>query len=227
MRFDPPRLQDELSRRTGLAVMLFLNSNRRRMVSARQRGPGAVEVRLQRAFLDSPDDVLSELAQLILGRHTDKLALRRFIDSAFRENPEQGRPRRQVGVDRQVSSHHDIERYARDLNDIYLGGRSTARVVWGRKGKRRSRRSIRFACYDPERNLVIMNRKLDSAAIPAYFVEYVLFPEMLPEVLGSGARPDGRRDGPGSLLQLMDSTYPDSDQARRFERELCKHLDKL
>lgn len=227
MRFDPPRLQDELSRRTGLAVMLFLNSNRRRMVSARQRGPGAVEVRLQRAFLDSPDDVLSELAQLILGRHTDKLALRRFIDSAFRENPEQGRPRRQVGVDRQVSSHHDIERYARDLNDIYLGGRSTARVVWGRKGKRRSRRSIRFACYDPERNLVIMNRKLDSAAIPAYFVEYVLFHEMLHEVLGIGERPDGRRDVHGSLFKLMESTYPDYDKARRFERELCKHLDKL
>ncbi len=125
------------------------------------------------------------------------------------------------------TTHHDIGEYARYLNETYLGGRSRARVVWGRRRTLPSRRSIRFACYDPQRNLVIMNRKLDNAAIPAYFVEYILFHELLHEVLGIGERKDGRRDIHGSLFKLMESTFPDYEKARRFEKELCRRLGTL
>ncbi len=124
------------------------------------------------------------------------------------------------------TAHHDIGEYARYLNETYLGGRSTARIVWGRRSPP-SRRSIRFACYDPARNMVIMNRKLDNAAIPAYFVEYILFHELLHEVLGIGERKDGRRDIHGSLFKLMESTFPDYEKAIRFEKELCKRLGTL
>ncbi len=72
-----------------------------------------------------------------------------------------------------------------------------------------------------------MNRKLDSAQVPAYFVEYILFHEMLHEVLGIGSRADGRRDIHGSLFRLMESTYPDFDRAQRFEKELCRRLGSL
>lgn len=125
------------------------------------------------------------------------------------------------------TEHHDIGEYARYLNETYLGGRSRAQVVWGRRGAKASRRSIRFACYDPRRNLVIMNRKLDNESIPAYFVEYILFHELLHEVLGIGERRDGRRDIHGSLFKLMESTFPDYEKARRFEKELCRRLGTL
>lgn len=227
MRYDAAALQEELSRRSGRRVQLFLTDNRRRMVSARNRGAGVVEVRLQRIFLDAGPDVLDDIAALLTGRKTDRAVLRRFIDERFRESPAVARPRREPAAERAQFSVHDIAAYARDLNRIYLNGRSTAQVVWGRRSTRRSRRSIRFACYDPERNMVIMNRKLDNLDIPAYFVEYVLFHEMLHEVLGIGSRADGRRDIHGSLFKLMESTYPDFDKAQRYEKELCKRLGSL
>ena len=226
MRYDPAQLQEELSRRTGKRVQLFLTNNRRRMVSARNRGGGVVEVRLQRAFLNADAAVLNEIALLLAGRPTERLALRSFIDACFQDGVPTAQPQ-EPSPERQKSQHHDIAAYARELNATYLGGRSTARVVWGRRSTRRSTRSIRFACYDPERNMVIMNRKLDSARIPAFFVEYVLFHEMLHEVLGIGEREDGRRDIHGSLFKLMESTFPDYDKAQRYEKELCKHLGSL
>ena len=227
MKYDAASLQDELSRRSGWRVQLFLTDNRRRMVSARNRGGGVVEVRLQRIFLDADPAVLDDIAALLTGRATDRAVLRRFIDERFRETPGAARPMREPAAERGQSSVHPIEAYARDLNLTYLNGRSTARVVWGRRSTRRSRRSIRFACYDPERNMIIMNRKLDNPDIPAYFVEYILFHEMLHEVLGIGSRADGRRDIHGSLFKLMESTYPDFDKAQRYEKELCKRLGSL
>ncbi|MCD8350368.1 MAG: hypothetical protein LUC93_07145 [Planctomycetaceae bacterium] len=226
MKFDPPGLQEELSRRSGRQVQLYLTNNRRRMVSARRRGT-FVEVRLQRIFLDSDTDVLDDIVCLLNGRETDRAALRRFIDERFKDGASEAQPRRSIPPDRTRSSHHDIAAYARDLNQTYLGGRSTATVMWGRRSTKRSRRSIRFACYDPERNVVIMNRKLDNPDIPGYFVEFVLFHEMLHEVLGIGERADGRRDIHGSLFKLMESTYPDYDKALRYEKELCSRLGSL
>ncbi len=227
MRYDAPGLQDELSRRSGLRVQVFLTDNRRRMISARRREQGAVEVRLQRIFLDSGPEVLDDISALIAGRKTERVALRRFIDEHFRDAPDSPRARRDPESERIASMHHDIAAYARTLNTEYLGGRSTAHVLWGRRAVRPSCRSIRFACYDPGRNMIIMNRKLDSPDVPAYFVEYILFHEMLHEVLGIGSRADGRRDIHGSLFKLMESTYPDFDRARRYEKELCNRLGSL
>ncbi|MCC8189533.1 MAG: hypothetical protein LIP77_02690 [Planctomycetes bacterium] len=220
-------LQQELSARSGQRVLLCLTGNRRRMLSARRHPAGHVEVRLQKIFLAAPPEVLDEIACLLRGEPSDRQALRRFTAAALAREPAAARPRREPSPERSRAAHHDIVAYARRLNQTYLGGRSTARVVWGRRGTRRGRRSIRFACYDPERNLVIMNRKLDSPDIPAYFVEYVLFHELLHEVLGIGRRADGRRDIHGSLFKLMESTYPDFAKAVRFEKELCTRLETL
>ncbi len=229
MAYSPVELQDELTRRTGSRVRLFLNDNRRRMVSARRHGSGAIEVRLQKIFLGADETILGELADIVAGRPGNRQALRRFVDAAFRDKPETSRLRRRqdISPEREKSLNHNLAVYAGQLNDTYLGGRSKALVVWGRRNPPRSKRSVRFACYDPERNMIIVNRKLDNPHIPPYFVEYILFHEMLHEVLGIGSRADGRRDIHGSLFKLMESTFPDFDKARRFERELCKSLGKL
>jgi hypothetical protein len=218
-------LQSELSRLSGRKILLYLTDNRRRMVSARRHGD-VLEVRLQRAFLDAPPGVIGELGDILAGRECDRAALRRFIDGAL---PADAPPaaRRPPNATARDSSHHDLSGYASRLNETYLGGRSRAGVVWGRRDRRKSRSSIRFACYDPARNLIIMNRKLDRPDIPAYFVEFVLFHEMLHEVLGMDEGPDGRRSIHGKLFKLMESTYPDYEKALRFEKELCKRLGSL
>lgn len=199
------------------------------MVSAKNRADGSVDVRLQRIFLEADDAVIDEIARLLCGKRSDKAALRRFIDTSFRDSSDSVRPVRSPSVDADAQNYanHDIQAYADRLNALYLKGRSTAQVRWGRRSTRRSTRSIRFACYDPERNVIIMNRKMDSDQIPDYFVEYVLFHEMLHEVLGIGNRPDGKRDIHGRLFKLMESTYPDFEKARRFEKHLCNHLGNL
>lgn len=223
-RYSAKELQDELSRRAGRKVMLSLTDNRRRMVSTRARGGGLVEIRLQRIFLESPPEVLDELAGMATGGTRGRTALRSFIKERFREAPVAMATRRPPSPEAHKGSHYDLVGMAERLNETYLGGRSRAGVVWGRRSQSRNRRSIRFGCYDPSRNLVIMNRKLDAPDVPAYFVEFILFHELLHEVLGIDSRPDGRRSIHGKLFRLMESTYPDYDKALRFEKEFCRRI---
>lgn len=226
--FTPFSLQSELARLSGRRIQLELNANRSRVASVRREEGGLTRVRLQRAFLASPPEVLRELADMIRGGSGSREAIRAF---AAKSVPAAARPPRspasRASAGGEAGRHHDIRAYADGLNRTYLGGRSTAEVMWGRKNSRKGARSIRFACFDPATNRIIMNRKLDSQDIPGYFVECILFHEMLHEVLGIGERPDGRRDIHGSLFKLMETTHPDYEKAQRFEKELCERLWSL
>lgn len=197
------------------------------MASVRRIAPGLFEARLHRAFLSAPAEVLDEVAALLAGRRADRARILSFVEERLREAGPPLPPRRRPARSAGTGAAHDLAAYAGELNRLYLNGRSSAAVSWGRRGARRGSRSIRFACYDASRNLIIMNRKLDSPAIPRYFVEFVLFHEMLHEVLGIGEKADGRRDIHGRVFKLMETTFPDYDKALRFERELVRHLAEL
>lgn len=224
--FTPRSLRDELERRTGAEITLLVTNNRRRMVSVRRGGDGFVEVRLQEIFLRSTPEVLEELSGMIAGRDRGRAALRAFVEDNMRNRPPVGMAERRLpaspGSGR--GQHHDLSEYARELNLLYLNNRSTAAVTWGRRNNRRRVRSIRFACYDLSRNLIMVNRRLDSPDIPKYFIEFCLFHEMLHEVLGIGEREDGRRDIHSRIFKLMETTFPDYDKAVRYEKMLCARL---
>lgn len=227
-KYSVQELRDELVSRAGGRILIFITNNRRRMISVKRLEPGLFEVRLQEIFLNATAEVLDEIAGMITGRGTSRQAIQRFVDQRLNdENNSLGyrvsQTKRQAPAEAQ-GDHHDLTGYAKELNLLYLGNRSTAFVAWGKKSKRRNVRSIRFACYDASRNMIIMNRKLDSPDIPRYFVEFVLFHEMLHEVLGIGEKPDGRRDIHGSIFKLMETTYPDYDKALHFEKQLCESL---
>ena len=195
------------------------------MVSVKRRGPNLFEVRLQAIFLDATPEVLDEVAGMVAGRTGERPAIRGFVEASFSRNSRvAARFRTPAAPASGRGEHHDLVLYAAELNSLYLNGRSRAAVSWGRRHRRGVVRSIRFACYDPARNLIIMNRRLDSPAIPRHFVEFVLFHEMLHEVLGIGEKADGSRDIHGRVFKLMETTFPDFDKSLRFEKEFCRQL---
>lgn len=225
----PAELQNDLAVRSGRRILLFLTNNRRHMVSVAARGVGPVEVRLQQMFLDAPDDVLAEIADMIARRPCGRARIRAFMRQLSPQDHPDTRPAAQPAPERRVGVHHDLERYAKNLNELYLGGRSKAPVLWGRRTRRRRRgtNSIRFGCYDPVTGQITINRRLDSPNVPGYFVQYVLFHEMLHEVLGIETSPDGRRSIHSPLFKMMEQTYPDFERARGFEQDLVNRLDEI
>lgn len=212
----PLSLQQRLTRLCRRKVLLMLTDNARTMLSRRDED-GTLILRAHKMFLAAEEDVVQALAWWAQGKRRGEDLLQKFMDSnsgLVRAIDANARKVRIVTQGR----FHDLQELAAGLNQTYLQNRSKAPVTWGRKVTVQDARRIRLGCYDPVRNFITLSQRLDRRDIPKYMVEYVLFHEMLHEVLGIGERADGKRDIHGRTFRLMEQTYPYYEEARNFER---------
>jgi hypothetical protein len=112
---------------------------------------------------------------------------------------------------------------ARELADDF-GGQALPRLTWGRAAPSRSRHSLRLGSYDYLSRIVRVHTVLDQPAVPAWFVRYVLFHELLHAALPSELGHDGRRQHHGARFREREAAYPDTARAYAWERE---HLQRL
>jgi hypothetical protein len=70
---------------------------------------------------------------------------------------------------------HDLAPMFARLNRRYFAGRlRRPRLGWSARHWH-----TQLGCFDPALHQIVLNRRLDRAAVPAFVVEYVLFHEML------------------------------------------------
>ncbi len=216
-----------LERRLELAssgpVHLSVTDNRRRMVTqVRQRG--ALRVRLHMMFLDAPERVKEALVRYVARADRDASQLvSDYIESnSFRIRAE----RRVTGPLRSQGQHHDLGDIVRRLNERYFAGAATdVLVTWGRKTKPRghSRSSIKLGTYSATERLVRVHPALDQRWVPRYFVEYIVFHELLHHLM-----PPVKY---GTVTALHTPEFAHRERFfRHYERALVwerGHLDRL
>lgn len=210
-------LQSRLRELTARAVVLVITDNTETMVSIKRNG-GCLTLRAHKMFLDAPDSVVDTLGRWLAGKRIERDLVQEYINA----NRAQVRPRTPEVRRRRLRTageHHDLAAIAARVNSLYLQGRSRAPITWGREITRRRARVFRLGCFDPVSGIITISRRLDHRDIPVYMVEYVIFHEMLHEVLGIGERPDGRRSIHGRTFKMMEQTFPDYDKARAFEKK--------
>ena len=70
---------------------------------------------------------------------------------------------------------YDLEELFECLNQRFFDGRLARPVLsWSRQASRRS-----LGYYDPAHDLIVISKLFDSAAIPRFLVDYILYHEML------------------------------------------------
>ncbi|MFT5052976.1 MAG: hypothetical protein ACI8QZ_004414 [Chlamydiales bacterium] len=168
-----------------------------RPAKAGQPKQSTLVVRMHSMFADAPLEVAESVARWIRsGKRAQRASamLDRWIEERSAELPA-----RTVARERLVPGGdvHDLERLARELVAGPLAadfpdGTPLPHLTWGRRGRSKTRRSLRLGSFDLEANLVRLHPVLDQAAVPEWFVRYVLFHELLhaaiPPVRGKGAR---------------------------------------
>ena len=76
--------------------------------------------------------------------------------------------------------HFDLGTIYRKVNrDYFTNSLPQPRLLWSSR-----RTTRRLGAYHPESDTITINRRLDSADIPAYLVEYVMYHEMLHKKIG-------------------------------------------
>src|SRR5438045_4886410 len=90
--------------------------------------------------------------------------------------------------------YFDLRGMFEKLNARHFGNRLRGyKVVWGRKRRERPREYFIFGTIQEEDRVIRINPWLDQRFVPIWFLEYVLYHEMLHAVVPDRMGEDGRR----------------------------------
>lgn len=81
-------------------------------------------------------------------------------------------------------SWYDLDRMLAELARDYFPDATMPAIQWGRKIARKKRRSIRLGSYYRPTQTIRIHPLLNSPEVPRYFVQSIIFHEMLHHVLG-------------------------------------------
>jgi hypothetical protein len=211
------------------SVRVTLTDNRYTMISVRRQQRQRererfYDVRLHHMFADADPVITRALARYIAENDRDSSrVLGDFIDA----NTERvrGKSRRtplQVVVT--TGDHHDLREIYEDLNRRYFDDKIDAAITWGpRTGRPKRRNSIKMGSYSVEDRLIRIHRSLDREFVPRFFVEWIVFHEMLHQVHDIKVK-NGRREFHTKAFLADEARFEHYHDARAWER---KHLDAI
>jgi hypothetical protein len=206
----------------GKLLNLRLTDNCYTIISVRRGGDG-YQVRAHRMFAGLEPRLVRALARYVV--HNDQRASKligEFIErneSRIVTGPRRERP----PVLRTRGKHHDLSAIYDRLNRAYFQGAHDARISWGSARRPANRRSIKVGSFSVEDRLIRVHPLLDQEGVPGYFLDWIVFHEMLH---GKHAirKVDGRRCFHPPEFAEEERQFPDYGRARLWEKT---HLDML
>lgn len=218
-------LERRLQARVAQPLQVRVTDNVHTMLSFSRQGE-VLQVRLHHMFVHAGPTVVEALARYIRGADTEaSAALDRFIQHnrrLIRRVPAHVRQRR-VRIHPQ-GRWHDLQAIFDGLNARFFGGAIGAAITWGPAPRALlPRKSIKLGSYSADARLIRIHPALDQAAVPRFFVEWIVFHEMLHHRHGVRRR-EGRRCIHTERFLAEERAFPHYEAARRWETE---NLDLL
>lgn len=215
-------LHRQLQERLG-AVDLVLTDNRRRMISGKRRRDH-FKVRLHHMFVGAEAPILDALETLLSSRGPVEEA-RQKLQAYVNEH------REEISYDVDPSElevageHHDLEAMLEKWRQIFESEiLEDVKITWGRKGK--GSRTIRFGSYDFDRKLIRMHPALDQPWVPPFFVEFIVYHELLHALFPPRKR-GSRREVHTEEFRKMEEKFPRYKEAMLWEqRNLSRFLEQ-
>ncbi len=208
-------------------VSLVFTDNRSSILSVKRQPAVGCHLRVHYLFYKAPEIVWRAVVAYARreahgdGEDTSRQVLRAYIkqqEHLIRESTTRRAP--------QLRPHgycFDLEQIYHDLNQTYFDNRVQASITWGRRPPKRPRTSIRFGSYDSSQSLIRIHHLLDQAFVPQYFVESVVFHEMLHQLIPR-QRVNGRWSIHPPAFQQAEQHFPYYKQAQQWQRQ---HLMQL
>jgi hypothetical protein len=219
--WDATSLEAALAREAARPLRLTLTQNRSVLLSFRRNG-GAVELRLHCMFLHAPLTVVRAVARSL--RRTSRSAdgeVRRFMnDNLHRVR----RVPRALPALNPAGRVHDLRDVFARLNQRFFGGQLAVPITWGRGGGRARRGGLTFGSYDPVLALIRIHPVLDRRDVPLYFLESVVYHEMLHHHLGGVPDGAGRTVYHSRAFRQAEARYPWHRESLAWEKDNLPHL---
>jgi hypothetical protein len=210
------RISRYLSSRCGRTVKVVFTDNTSTMITVNRSA--ACKVRMHHMFADAPQEVLNALAVYVKWpRHkASNATLSRYI----REKGCLIKSAPKKALNPVTSGRYfDLELIYKNLNEEYFDNKVTVPITWGKPFRKRRRRSIRFGSVDHKVGVIRINPSLDARYVPAYFIEYIVFHEMLHCLIDAEISPKGRTLAHHSGFRKREKEYARYREALKWQDE--------
>jgi hypothetical protein len=212
--FTEQTLHELISGLTGRAIKLTLTNNSTSLLSVRERG-AFIAVRLHRMFLKAAHSVIKELAGYIKTRAGETPLFWEFVNS----NQMCIKPSNRKHSVIHKGNRYDLLEIFELINNEYFDGRISCAITWGtRRAGRAKRRTL--GSFSGASELIRINPLLDSLAVPKYYIEYVVYHEMLHADMhakASGSKPARRRRVHCSEFKQREREFRQFERAIKWE----------
>jgi hypothetical protein len=213
-------LARRLSRDLRVAVRLSVTDNRSTMVSFRRLQSG-LRLRVHHMFLDAPEQVVRAIADYAgRGEYQAGPILDDYIHGRqpLIRQERDGKTRLDAR-----GQYFDLQTIFDQLNQDYFQGGIRAKIGWGKMPLRRRRRSIRLGVYDHQTREIRIHPALDRSQVPAFFVQFIVFHEMLHQLFPSLHR-QGRRVHHAQAFRDREKAFPWYAHALSWEKRNLRVL---
>jgi predicted SprT family Zn-dependent metalloprotease len=211
---------DECSLRTYLQkssrrnISLVITDNTSSMLSMRPAG-NTIALRLHKMFLSACNDVLDELVRYINDSRRKTPLIRKFINDNLHSLRD--KPARKITA-RTMGCHFDLRDIYEKINREYFDSSVTASISWGAKGPRRAARNRTLGSYSSYGNIIRINPILDSKRVPRYFMEFIVYHEMLHAHMGI-EKVAGRRSVHSREFKSREKAFKEYERAVAWEKK--------
>ena len=202
-----------------------LTDNRYTMLSVRRENEGNTHfsVRLHHMFADAGPHITRALALYVADNDSEaSRALGEYIDAnQHRVRTKSTRKANKLDTE---GVCHDLQDIFDDLNAQYFDGSIDATISWGQRcGTARVRNSIKMGSYSMEDRAITIHRSLDKAYVPRFFLEWIVYHEMLHQVHQAPVV-NGRRQFHTKAFLEDEAKFEHFALAKHWEQD---HLDQL
>lgn len=147
-----------------------------------------------------------------------------------RKKKSKSKPKRKLAhpmlpLQRQLNLQHEgtyfnLRPIFNGLNRRYFRGRLRDYIVtWGRRRRHRPREYFIFGTIQEEDRVIRINPALDQPFVPPWFLQYVLYHEMLHSVVPDERLSKGRRRVHTEEFNRREREFPSYRRARRWEEQ--------
>jgi hypothetical protein len=214
-------LESTLAREAARPLKLTLTDNRSVLLSFRRAG-GTTLIRLHRMFLHAPPAVVRALARSLRRASRGASGLvRRFMNENLHRVRRVPRPLPPLVT---AGSVYDLTHLFDRLNARFFSGRLRVPITWGRGSGRARRGGLTFGSYDPVLGLIRIHPVLDRRDVPAYFLESVVYHEMLHHQMGGIPDGAGRTVYHSRAFRQAEARFPWHQQSLAWEKENLPRL---
>jgi predicted metal-dependent hydrolase len=119
---------------------------------------------------------------------------------------------------------HQLQEIFEELNERFFRNRVRATITYAQVPRvTQPRKSIKLGSYSSESKVIRIHPALDQPWVPSYFIEWIVYHEMLHHQIPAVVR-DGSRCVHTPEFYERERRYPLYEKAKRWEEENLEYL---